>query len=174
MLRAPPTSDLQTWPPLEGTWCQKIFNREKVNTKKKEINLEITPILEQYLDHLEDHVHDIHAFVRSGVLQAWIKLCQAKAIPLTRQYKLLKLVVGRLQDKSSNVRKQAVQLLTGLLQCNPYNATLPVEELKESYKRELEKLSSMKPQPDRYGHYMTHFVASVSTQAPGHVRCDAL
>ena len=50
--------------------------------------------------------------------------------------------------RSSNVRKQAVQLLNGLLQCNPYNAVLPVEELKESYKKELEKLSALKPQPN--------------------------
>ena len=71
--------------------------------------------------------------------------------PDSRQYKILNLVVGRLQDKSSNVRKQAVLLLTSLLQCNPYNATLPVEELKESYKRELEKLTAMKPQARFFG-----------------------
>lgn len=54
---------------------------------------------DQYLDCLEDHVHDVHAHVRSGALQAWAKLCSSKAIPLNRQYQLLKLVVGRLQDK---------------------------------------------------------------------------
>ena len=55
---------------------------------------------------------------------------------LFRQYRLLKLVVGRLRDRSSNVRKQAVQLLTILLQCNPYNSSLPVEDIKEQVKME--------------------------------------
>ena len=49
---------------------------------------------------------------------------------------MLKLVVGRLRDRSSNVRKQAVQLLTILLQCNPYNSSLPVEDIKEQVKIE--------------------------------------
>ena len=86
---------------------------------------------DQLLDCLEDHVHDAHAFVRSSVLQVWSRLCMAEAIPLSRRDRLLRLVIGRLQDKSSNVRKQSVQLLTALLQCNPYWATMPVEEFKQ-------------------------------------------
>ena len=98
---------------------------------------------DQLLDCLEDHVHDAHAFVRSSVLQAWGRLCMAKAIPLSRQERLLRLVIGRLQDKSSNVRKQSVQLLTALLQCNPYTATMPVEEFKEQLKEAEVKLAEM-------------------------------
>ena len=98
---------------------------------------------DQLLDCLEDHVHDAHAFVRSSVLQVWGRLCMAKAIPLSRQERLLRLVIGRLQDKSSNVRKQSVQLLTALLQCNPYTATMPVEEFKEQLKEAEVKLTGM-------------------------------
>lgn len=100
---------------------------------------------DQYLDCLEDHVHDVHAHVRSSVLQSWSKLCASKAIPLNRQIKLLKLVVGRLKDRSSNVRKQAVLLLTTLLQNNPYNSSLPVEDLKEQFEKENATLENMKP-----------------------------
>ena len=98
---------------------------------------------DQLLDCLEDHVHDAHAFVRSSVLQVWGRLCIAKAIPLSRQERLLRLVIGRLQDKSSNVRKQSVLLLTSLLQCNPYTATMPVEEFKEQLKEAEVKLTEM-------------------------------
>lgn len=98
---------------------------------------------DQFLDCLEDHVHDVHAHVRTSVLQIWTKLCSAKAIPLNRQQRLLKLVMGRLHDKSSNVRKQAVQLLTALLQCNPYRASMPVEELKEELEKEAKKLRQL-------------------------------
>ena len=62
-----------------------------------------------------------------------------------RQYRVLKLVVGRLRDRSSNVRKQAVQLLTLLLQCNPYNSSLPVEDIKEQYGKEKATLEEMIP-----------------------------
>ena len=71
---------------------QKLYSAETLDAAAKEAR-------DQYLDYLEDHLHDVHAFVRSGVLQAWGKLCVAKAIPLSRQYRLLKLVVGRLQDR---------------------------------------------------------------------------
>ena len=119
----------------------QVYSSENLDDAGKEAR-------DQYLDLLQDHLHDVHAHVRSGVLQAWNKLCIAKTIPLTRQYQLLKLVVGRLQDRSSNVRKQSIQLLTALLQFNPFNATLPVEELKDQYEQEKQKLDAMKP-PDK-------------------------
>ena len=68
--------------------------------------------------------HDIHAHVRSHVLQNWGKLCKDKCIPRARQHYVLELAAERLQDKSSNVRKAAVQLLTTLLESNPFAAKL--------------------------------------------------
>ena len=62
-----------------------------------------------------------------------------------RQNRLLKLVVGRLRDRSSNVRKQAVQLLTFLLQCNPYTSNVEVEAIKEQYVKEKATLDEMLP-----------------------------
>ena len=98
---------------------------------------------DQFLDCLEDHVHDVHAHVRASVLQVWSNLCSSKAIPLSRQQSLLRLVIGRLQDKSSNVRKQAVQLLTALLQCNPFTTSMPVEEFKSQLEKEKLKLIAL-------------------------------
>lgn len=34
----------------------------------------------------------------------------------------MSLVLGRLQDKSSQVRRYAIQLLTAILRCNPFAA----------------------------------------------------
>lgn len=45
-----------------------------------------------------------------------------KAVPLRRQQQVLRLTLGRLKDKSSNVRKSAVQLLTAFLKGNPFAA----------------------------------------------------
>ena len=55
----------------------KLFSAENLEESGKEAR-------DQYLDCLEDHVHDVHAHVRSSVLQSWAKLCSAKAIPLNR------------------------------------------------------------------------------------------
>ena len=45
-----------------------------------------------------------------------------QALPLPRQHELLKLVIGRLNDKSSQVRKYAIQLISALLRTNPFAA----------------------------------------------------
>jgi condensin complex subunit 1 len=70
----------------------KLFSSENLEEAAKETR-------DQYLDCLEDHLHDVHAHVRSSVLQSWSKLCNSKAIPLNRQIRLLKMVVGRLRDR---------------------------------------------------------------------------
>ena len=71
-------------------------------------------------DFFQDHVHDIHAFVRSKVLQIWLHIVNEKCLPLPHQENILQLVIGRLQDKSSQVRKYAIQLITTLLKNNPF------------------------------------------------------
>ena len=70
----------------------KLYSNDNLDEDAKETR-------DQYLDLLEDHLHDVHAHVRSSVLQSWCKLCHAKAIPLARIRQLLKLVVGRIRDR---------------------------------------------------------------------------
>ena len=68
----------------------------------------------------QEHIHDIHAFVRSKVLQIWNHIVSKNCLPLGFQENILKLVIGRLQDKSSQVRKYAIQLITALVKNNPF------------------------------------------------------
>ncbi|XP_042208169.1 condensin complex subunit 1-like [Homarus americanus] len=100
---------------------------------------------DQCLDHLEDHIHDVNAFVRTKVLQIWNELITEKSVPLRRQHHVLKLVLGRLQDKSSTVRKNAVQLLTAFVKGNPFAAKLPLADLESQYEQELKQLQEMVP-----------------------------
>ena len=100
---------------------------------------------EQLLDNLQNHIHDVNAFVRSKALQIWIQLCQAKAIPLARQMPVLELGIGRLLDKSSNVRKSALQLLTEYLAGNPFSSKLSEQEFKERLVIEEGRLKSALP-----------------------------
>ncbi|XP_031564431.1 condensin complex subunit 1-like [Actinia tenebrosa] len=100
---------------------------------------------DQFLDKLEAHLHDTNAYVRSKALQIWLQLCNNMAIPLPRQQHLLELVIGRLHDKSSSVRKYAVQLLKCFLVNNPFGAKLPLDHLKGKLTVEMEKLKEMAP-----------------------------
>lgn len=75
---------------------------------------------DECLNNLEEHILDNNAYVRSKVLQVWQHLCCEGAIPLARQGKLLATIALRLEDKSANVRKHALQLMRALLQSNPF------------------------------------------------------
>ncbi|XP_029651590.1 condensin complex subunit 1-like [Octopus sinensis] len=98
---------------------------------------------DQFFTILKDHVHDVHAFVRSKVLQIWLEIVQQQCLPLSHQEELTGLVVGRLNDKAANVRRYSIQLLTALLQMNPFAHKLQYEDLIESYRQEKEKLDKM-------------------------------
>ena len=53
-------------------------------------------------------------------------------------------VVGSIQDKSSNVRKNALVFINTYLGCNPYSDKLSLDNLMEKLKVEVEKLKVLK------------------------------
>ena len=79
------------------------------------------------LDILTERVYDISSYTRAAVLKAWIRLCQTKSIPKEQISKVTRLAMDRLQDKTVVVRKQSMQLLTLLLENNPYQGNLNPE-----------------------------------------------
>eukprot|EP00794_Sanderia_malayensis_P003745 gene3745-4267_t len=101
---------------------------------------------DKLLDRLEDHIHDVHAFVRSKVLQIWLKICNEKAIPLSRWGRLMDLVNGRMQDRSSQVRRHAIQLVKVFLRNNPFAANFSIETLTKNLEKEREKLKALAPE----------------------------
>ncbi|XP_012566984.1 condensin complex subunit 1 isoform X1 [Hydra vulgaris] len=119
-----------------GEIVAKVLNKDNLDVGMKKSR-------EGFLDRLEDHIHDVNSFVRSRVLQIWLYLCHEKAIPIARQGRLLDLVIGRLQDKSSQVRKYAVQFLKASLVGNPFAAKLPIDQLTQSLEKEMEKLKEI-------------------------------
>ncbi|KAI0222052.1 Condensin complex subunit 1 [Lamellibrachia satsuma] len=123
---------------IMGEMVVHLLSQDIVGEKEKATR-------DQFLDRLEDHIHDVNAFVRSKTLQIWMTIVNEKMLPLPRQHRLLELVIGRLQDRSSQVRKNAIQLVTALLSTNPFAAKLPLEELRASYDTEKAKLDEMMP-----------------------------
>lgn len=98
---------------------------------------------DQFFEIMKECIHDVHAFVRSKVLQNWQQIVRGGCLPLSYQEDLVSLVLGRLDDKSANVRRYAIQLFTALLQSNPYASNLQFQELKANYNKENDKLEAM-------------------------------
>ncbi|KAF1744694.1 hypothetical protein MXB_3753, partial [Myxobolus squamalis] len=96
-----------------------------------------------FLEKLQEHLHDVNAYVRSHVLQIWVEISEKKSIPLLRYNTLTCLIVERLRDKSCNVRKNAASLLLTLIINNPYSPFLSAEELEKQLTAEGQKLKSI-------------------------------
>jgi condensin complex subunit 1 len=79
------------------------------------------------LDILIERTYDVSSYTRAAVLKAWIRLCQTQSIPKEQIVVVTRLAMDRLQDKTVVVRKQAMQLLTLLLEHNPYQGNLHPE-----------------------------------------------
>lgn len=81
--------------------------------------------------------HDVHAFVRSAVLKQWIRLTQEGGVPLVYFGKMVRdVALDRIQDKSSHTRKYAVQLITSVIEHNPFLGNLN----KQHYEHKLSEL----------------------------------
>ncbi|XP_076630904.1 CAP-D2 condensin subunit [Colletes latitarsis] len=119
-----------------GVIVRKSLNGDNLTQEQKDQR-------DECLNSLEEHLLDNNAYVRSKVLQVWQHLCCEGAIPLARQGKLLAATALRLEDKSANVRKQALQLLRALLQANPYAAKLNKVEISKSLEENEMKLRKM-------------------------------
>lgn len=76
-------------------------------------------------DLLEARVLDVSSYTRSKVFQVWSSLVEERKVPALRiSRNLIPLARDRLQDKSSLVRKQAIQLLTIMVVQNPWGPTV--------------------------------------------------
>jgi condensin complex subunit 1 len=78
---------------------------------------------------LEERIHDVSSYTRAKVLQTWMELAGAEAIPAEKYAKAAALAVDRLTDKTSAVRKYATTLLTRLLESNPFFPHLSLDKL---------------------------------------------
>lgn len=84
---------------------------------------------------LEDRFRDMNAFCRSKTLQTWSHLLslhsqQRRIIPLKVLPNVTRLTIGRLEDKGARVREHAIQLLTTLLEANPFGPALKLSEFR--------------------------------------------
>ncbi|NWH73336.1 CND1 protein, partial [Piaya cayana] len=99
---------------------------------------------DQFLNMLQAHICDVNSFVRSRVLQLFTRIVQCKVLPLSQFQSVVSLAVGRLQDKTMVVVKNAIQLLAAFLSNNPFSCKLSCADLAEPLKKEVQKLQEMR------------------------------
>jgi len=74
-----------------------------------------------FFDLLEERFLDINPYCRSRVLQVYVKLCDLEAKFPKRRQTATELATRSLDDKSSNVRRNAVKLLGKLISTHPFS-----------------------------------------------------
>lgn len=93
-------------------YCHLTLHDERNNQSKAQAR--------SFLAAIEERLRDVNSFVRGKVLHVLAELVQAGALPIAERSRLLPLVVGRVVDKSSNVRRRAIQLLGDFLRKHPF------------------------------------------------------
>lgn len=104
------------------------------------------------MDILLERARDSNAYTRSKVLQTWATLCVESAVSIGHWNLVSSVAAGRLEDKGSLVRKSALQLLTTLLQFNPFGPSLrtgPFEATLDQYKEKLREMELASPSANK-------------------------
>lgn len=103
------------------------------------------------VDILLERARDKSSYTRSKVLQTWSNLCVESAVSIGHWNLVARVAAGRLEDKAAIVRKSALQLLTTLLQFNPFGPSLrtgPFEATLKQYKDRLKGMESTSTNTD--------------------------
>jgi condensin complex subunit 1 len=75
-----------------------------------------------FFDVLEERFLDINPYCRCRVMQVYVKLCDLGQKNPKRMLKVAEHAARSLEDKSSNVRRNAIKLLGKLVSTHPYTA----------------------------------------------------
>ncbi|KAK7184717.1 condensin complex subunit 1 [Paraphaeosphaeria sporulosa] len=78
------------------------------------------PKMDTFLDELEQRFLDINPYCRARVMQVYVKLCDLEARLSKRRKKAAKYAAQSLMDKSSNVRRNAIKLISKLVETHPF------------------------------------------------------
>ncbi|EDX14871.1 condensin complex subunit 1 [Drosophila simulans] len=109
----------------------------------EDLSEELKEVRNEFLEHLMAHILDISAHVRSKVLSIWHHLKTQHAIPLNFLIRVLEEAIGRLEDKSSLVRRAAMHLIKSALESNPYSSKLSIDELRAKHEHEVQAMEKL-------------------------------
>ncbi|KAJ6443590.1 condensin complex subunit 1 [Purpureocillium lavendulum] len=111
--------------------------------------------LNAFFDVLEERFLDINPYCRCRTLQVYAKLCELEQKFPKRRQKAAELACRSLEDKSSNVRRNAIKLLGSLIKTHPFTvmhgAQLSRKEWQDRHDKVEEELNALKPPPGMPG-----------------------
>ncbi|CAM1503589.1 Fc.00g011800.m01.CDS01 [Cosmosporella sp. VM-42] len=111
--------------------------------------------LNAFFDVLEERFLDINPYCRCRTLQVYMKLCELEQKFPKRRQKAAELACRSLEDKSSNVRRNATKLLGTLIKTHPFTVMHGAQLSKKEWQSRLDKvdeeLNALKPPPGMPG-----------------------
>ncbi|EHK40184.1 hypothetical protein TRIATDRAFT_80500 [Trichoderma atroviride IMI 206040] len=111
--------------------------------------------LNAFFDVLEERFLDINPYSRCRTLQVYMRLCELEQKFPKRRQKAAELACRSLEDRSSNVRRNAIKLLGTLIKTHPFTvmhgAQLSRKEWQARYDKVEEELNALKPPPGMPG-----------------------
>lgn len=120
-------------------------------TQQDERNENHKTQLNAFFDVLEERFLDVNPYSRCRVLQVYMKLCELEQKFPKRRQRAAELACRSLEDKSSNVRRNAIKLLGVLIKTHPFTvmhgAQLNKKEWQARYDKVEEELNALKPPP---------------------------
>ncbi|KND86397.1 Condensin complex subunit 1, partial [Tolypocladium ophioglossoides CBS 100239] len=111
--------------------------------------------LNAFFDVLEERFLDINPYCRCRALQVYMRLCELEQKFPKRRQKAAELACRSLEDKSSNVRRNAIKLLGMLIKTHPFTvmhgAQLSRKEWQDRHDKVEEELNALQAPPGMPG-----------------------
>lgn len=105
--------------------------------------------LNAFFDVLEERFLDINPYCRCRAIQVYVKLCDLQQKYPKRRQKAAELACRSLEDKSSNVRRNAIKLLGCLIKTHPFTVMHGAQLARKEWQDRLDKvdqeLDALKP-----------------------------
>lgn len=105
--------------------------------------------LNAFFDVLEERFLDINPYCRCRAIQVYVKLCDLQQKFPKRRQKAAELACRSLEDKSSNVRRNAIKLLGCLIKTHPFTVMHGAQLARKDWQERLDKvdqeLDALKP-----------------------------
>ncbi|KAK7745780.1 condensin complex non-SMC subunit Cnd1 [Cytospora paraplurivora] len=105
--------------------------------------------LNAFFDVLEERFLDINPYCRCRTIQVYVKLCDLQQKFPKRRQRAAELACRSLEDKSSNVRRNAIKLLGCLIKTHPFTVMHGAQLARKDWQERLDKveqeLDALKP-----------------------------
>ncbi|EEY23702.1 condensin complex subunit 1 [Verticillium alfalfae VaMs.102] len=96
--------------------------------------------LNAFFDVLEERFLDINPYCRCRAIQVYVKICDLEQKFPKRRQKAAELACRSLEDKSSNVRRNAIKLLGALIKTHPFTVMHGAQLSRKEWQARLDKV----------------------------------